>query len=117
MKYKKSELEKLALKAIKKHNLIYIEEVCSFLPCSRATFYNHSLDKLDSIKDAINGIRISKKTYLRNKWEDSDNATLNVALYKLLSNEDELNRLNNNEVSKNEKRKQIVLTPKKEDEE
>ena len=35
MKYKKSELEKLALKAIKKHNLIYIEEVCSFLQMHR----------------------------------------------------------------------------------
>ena len=116
MKYKKSELEKLALKAIKKHNLIYIEEVCSFLPCSNRTFYNYKLQELQTIKDAIFDVKVSLKAELRREFKKGSSAE-RIALYKLAGNEDELNRLNNNEVSKNEKRKQIVLTPKKDDEE
>ncbi len=45
MAYKKEDLIKQALQAIKKHKLIFIEEVVSFLPCSKATFYRY-IEKL-----------------------------------------------------------------------
>ena len=115
MAYDEKELEQAAIDAIYEHNLIYIEEVCAFLPCSRATFYVLKLGKLDTIKEAINKVKISKKTSLRDKWGTSDNATLNVALYKLLGNDDELSRLNNGDSSKREEQKKIELAPKKED--
>ena len=37
-----------------------------------------------------------KKIAALKRWETSENATLEVALYKLLANKDELERLNNN---------------------
>ena len=93
MGYDTNELERKAIEAIKEHGVIYIEEVCAYLPCSRATFYNHGLDKLDTIKEALEDSRIIKKAELRKKWERSENATLNISLYKLLANEEELMRL------------------------
>lgn len=93
MAYDKQDLIKIALEAIDKHQLVFIDEVVTFLPCSRATFYNHELDKLDELKDALNNVRTSMKTQLRNKWRDSKNATLQIGLMKLIATDDERKRL------------------------
>ena len=93
MAYDKSELIRLALEAIDKHQLVFIDEVVTFLPCTRATFYNHQLDKLDEIKDALNNVRVNTKTQLRNKWRDSDNAALQIGLMKLMATDEERKRL------------------------
>lgn len=93
MAYKTEELEEQALKAIKEHGLVFIEEVVSFLPCSSSTFYDHQLEKSEAIKEAITFNKVSKKAKLRKNWEYSENATLNISLYKLLANEEELQRL------------------------
>lgn len=94
MAYEKDELEKLSLEAIKEHNLVSISEVVSYLPIqSRATFYNHELDKLDSIKEALSESKIHTKVELRTKWRNSDNATLQLALMKLISEDDERKKL------------------------
>lgn len=93
MAYKTEELERQAVEAIKEHGLIFIEEVVSFLPCSSSTFYDHQLEKSEAIKEAINFNKVSKKSKLRRNWEASENATLNISLYKLLANEEELQRL------------------------
>ncbi len=90
MAYKKEDLIKQALQAIKKHKLIFIEEVVSFLPCSKATFYNYKLDELDAIKSAIQANKINIKTKLRTRWQDVDNSALNIALYKLCATKEEL---------------------------
>lgn len=93
MAYNTKELEQQALEAIKEHGLIFIEEVVSFLPCASSTFYDHELEKSEAIKEAINFNKVSKKAKLRKNWEHSENATLNISLYKLLANEEELQRL------------------------
>lgn len=93
MAYKTEELEKTALSAIKRHKLIFLDEVISFLPCSAATFYNHKLEELESIKKALEENKIKGKLSSRRKWADSDNATLQIAYYKLLSSEEELRKL------------------------
>ncbi len=93
MAYNTNELEQQALEAIKEHGLVFIEEVVSFLPCDKKTFYNHNLHEFHSIKEAIEYNKVSKKAKLRKNWEHSENATLNISLYKLLANEEELMRL------------------------
>lgn len=93
MAYNTNELEQQALEAIKEHGLIFIEEVISYLPCASSTFYDHELEKSEAIKEAINFNKVSKKAKLRKNWEHSENATLNISLYKLLANEEELMRL------------------------
>jgi hypothetical protein len=93
MAYDKQDLINLALEAIKKNQLVFVDEVVTFLPCSRATFYNHELDKLDELKDAINNVRTSMKSQMRNKWRESDNVTLQIGLMKLIASDEERKRL------------------------
>lgn len=94
MCYDAKDLEKRSINAIKKHKLTFIQDVVAHLPCSKQTFYTHELDKLDSIKDELTLNRTKKKLALRTKWEQSDNPTLEIAVYKLYGTDEEAERLN-----------------------
>ena len=94
MSYDTNELEQEALDAIDKYKLFFIEDVVAYVSCSRATFYNHGLDKLDAIKDALSKNKIDIKVSMRNKWYKSESATLQVALMKMIATDDEAHRLN-----------------------
>ena len=83
-----------SLAAIEKYKLFFIEDVIAYVSCSRATFYNHNLDKLDTIKDALSKNKIDIKVSMRNKWYKSESATLQIALMKMIATEDEAHRLN-----------------------
>ena len=98
MAYDANELEKKAIEAIKKNKLIFLEEVISYLPCNRGTFYLNNLNKLDSILELLEENKIEEKVKLRKKWRGTDNAALNLALYKLCSSDEEQAKLNPNKV-------------------
>ena len=93
MAYDTKELERQSLDAITKYKLIWIEEVVSYLPCSRSTFYDLQLDKSDTIKEAISKNKIDLKVGLRKKMYDSDSATDRALLYRLLSTDKELEKI------------------------
>lgn len=93
MAYKKADLEEQALKAIKDHNLMFVSDLMAYLPCSSKTFYNKGLQELQTIKEALEQNRIKTKNGLRAKWYNSDNATVQIALYKLISNDKEFGSL------------------------
>ena len=97
-KFDKNKLEKLALKLIKENKLVFISELCCLLPVSRATFYNYGIEKLDSIKEALDSNKVSLKAELRNKWYENNNPTVQIALYKLLADSDERQALNTNNI-------------------
>ncbi|TXI90605.1 MAG: hypothetical protein E6Q36_01190 [Chryseobacterium sp.] len=92
-KYKTEDLERLSLEAIEKFKLFFVEDIIPYLPCSRSLFYDRSLDKLDTIKDALTKNKVQLKVSMRSKWYKSDNATLQMALMKLICSEDERKRL------------------------
>lgn len=92
--YTDKEIEEMALAAIADYELLSIVDLAAILPISRATFYNKGINKLDSIKKAFEKNRLSIKSKLRRQWADSEaSATVQIALYKLAANEDELQRL------------------------
>lgn len=93
MAYKREDLEKKALEAIEKHNCMFINELIAYLPCTSATFYNYEFEKLETIKDALEKNRITTKNNLKAKWYRSSNATLQVALMKLICDDDERRKL------------------------
>jgi len=95
MAYNKKDLEDKALKAIKKHNLVFISDIMLYLPCSDATFYNHNLEKLESIKKALEFNKINDKVKLRKKFKTSENPTLQMFYYKLIANNNELSKVGN----------------------
>ena len=93
MAYKTKELEKQALEAIEKYKLFFIEDIVSYLPCNKTTFYEHNLNESNSIKDALTKVKTEIKVSMRSKWYKSENATLQISLMKLIANETERKRL------------------------
>jgi len=96
MAYNTKELEKQALEAIEKYKLFFIEDIICYLPCSKPTFYEHKLNEIDSIKDALLKVKTEIKVSMRSKWYKSENATLQMGLMKLISTKEELMKLSMN---------------------
>lgn len=100
MKYDKKKILKQSLDAIHKYKLIFIEEVVAYIPIHKQTFYEYfpiGSNEMDTIKEAISKNKIDMKAGLRHKWYKNDNATTQIALYKLIANKEEKDALNNNE--------------------
>ena len=92
-------LKKKALKILeKKKDIYFFSDLAIELGMSRQYLYERgfSPDKDDALKEALENNKKFMKRGLRAKWYTNDNATTQVALYKLLADDEELKRLNNN---------------------
>jgi hypothetical protein len=98
MAYDREEILKQALTAIDTEECVTIEEVLLYLPISKKTFYDWELHELHDLKDAINSMKIKLKKGMRRNWRKSDNATLQIAEFKLMANPDEADALNTSKV-------------------
>ena len=86
----KAQHEQEIIEIIKKHNLFDILSIFAFYTkMSRATFYNYSFDKLDTILKALDDNKLKTKQSLKNKWYKSDNPTLQIALYRTICTDEE----------------------------
>lgn len=94
MQEKSKIYEEELLKVIKEKKIAFFDHCFAFVSFSSSTAYNHELEKLDTIKNAIKQNRVKSKNYLLNKWIESDNATLNISAYRLLSDSEEHRKLN-----------------------
>lgn len=83
----------MALKVIEDKKLFFVEDIVSFMPIGKTTFYKKKLNEVDAIKSGIEKNKVYAKVQLRAKWFGSDNASLQLALYKLIADEDERRRL------------------------
>lgn len=82
------------IKTIKEKNIFTIEMLFAFYSgISRSQFYNMKLNKSDNIKKALDDNKNRTKQSLLAKWFKSDNATLQIALFKILGTEEEYYRL------------------------
>ena len=86
--------EQELLEIIENKKIAFFDHCFAFTSFSRATAYNHQLDKLDSIKDLIKKNRVKAKNYLLNKWIAGKNPTLQISAFRLLADTDEHKRLN-----------------------
>lgn len=109
MSIKNEDIIKIALEAIKEHEIAMITYVMPYLPCSQSTFYDKGLEKTEEIKAALFENKIKRKQKLLNKWEKSDNATLNIAAFKLLADEDELRRLNSEKAKEENEGIKVII--------
>jgi len=85
MTRKTEEYKQELLNIIQENNIAFFDHCFAFTTFSRATAYNHELDKVDELKDSIYKNRVKCKNYLLNKWIESDNTTLQISAYRLLS--------------------------------
>ena len=99
MPYDTKILKEKAIEAIEKNKLIFVEDVCAYIGIAKSTFYEHfPIDTNDSneLNELLNKNKIILKIGMRKKWFDSDNATLQMALYKLCSTDVEHRKLQMN---------------------
>ena len=95
-RYDKNEIFERAKTAIVEEDLLTLTDVVAFLPCGKSTFYEMfagGSDELESLKELLECNKIKIKQTLRRKWAVSDNATLQLALYKLSANDEEHRKL------------------------
>lgn len=99
MALNKQELINEALAIIPREECVTLEEVWLFMGITRTTAFNYQLNTVDEIKEAVLQEKIKVKKKLRRRWRDSDNATLQIAEFKLCSDDEELARLNTQKVN------------------
>jgi len=99
MAYNKKRLFTQAIKAIEKNKLFFIEDIIALLPCSKPTFYDHfppDSNEFNKLKEMLEKNKIDLKVSMRSKWYKSENATLQMALYKLTASPEEHRLLSTN---------------------
>jgi hypothetical protein len=99
MAYDKKKIFEQAKEAITKHKLFFIEDIVAFLPIAKKTFYEYfPIDSNESneLKEMLETNRIEIKSSMRSKWYKSNNATLQMALMKLICTDDERKKLSMN---------------------
>ena len=97
MEARKTEIYKQALEVAEQKKCFFIDQLVSFLPIARQTFYDYfpvGSDRMDTIKDALDKNKVEVKSAMYNKWFKSDNATLQIALMKIIASDEEAHRLN-----------------------
>lgn len=83
------------LKLIKEKKIMRFDHIFGhYTGCSRATAYNHNLDKLDTIKEALEQNRTKGVDYLLQKWISGNNPTLQIAAMRLICTKEEHQLLN-----------------------
>jgi hypothetical protein len=91
----KEQHEKDIVEVIKEKKICRISHIFGFYTDIKSSqFYNLKLEKSDNIKEAIHQNRAKGTGYLLNKWISSDNATLQIAAYRLICTPEERQMLN-----------------------
>lgn len=98
-KDKKEEYLKEAIKIASEQELYFIEDISALMPVSLSTMYYYKLQESEELKAIIKANKQKKKLKLRKNWEDSTNATLQIALYKLLATNEERKILSDSEIT------------------
>jgi hypothetical protein len=107
MAYDRKKIFQQAKEAIVKNKLFFVEDVVAYLPCDKTSFYRFfpvDCNEYNELKELLEQNKTEIKVSMRSKWYKSENATLQMALYKIIANEDELRRLSvvKNEIAGNE---------------
>ncbi len=117
---KQKKYEKELIEFIKKHKFMkWSHIIWKSAPFSKRTAYNYNLHNLQTIKDAMIDNCGEAMQYLLQKWIQSDNATLQIAAMRIVSDPETHQKLNQSYVdhtSKGEKIKQLPTVIFKESE-
>ena len=106
----KDKLKAKAIEVIGKNKLIFIEDICAMCGVNKSTFYDKfpiESNDYNELSKLLDENKISLKVALRKKWFDSDNATTQMALYKLCSTDTEHRKLQQNYTDVTSKNEQI----------
>ena len=96
MAYDRLKIFEQAKEMITKHKLFFIEDIVSFLPCNKTTFYEFfppDSNQSNELKGLLETNRVQLKVSMRSKWYTSNAPALQMALMKLIATPDELRKL------------------------
>ena len=96
MAYDKQKIFEQAKEMIVKHKLFFVDDIVAFLPCHKATFYEFfppESEQSDELKELLNQNRTELKVSMRSKWYKSNAPALQMALMKLICNDEERKKL------------------------
>ena len=96
MSYNKEKTLEDAKRLIKEKRLFFVEDIVALLPMSKTTFYEFfkvDSDELNTLKGLLEHNRVEIKSSMRSKWYQSESATLQVALMKIIATDEEAHRL------------------------
>lgn len=111
MAYDKAKIYEQAKEVTVKNKLFFIEDIVAFLPITKKTFYEYfplESDESNELKDLLQINKTELKVGLRKKWYISDNATLQMALMKLICSDEERKMLSMNHTDITTNGKDIV---------
>ena len=97
MAYNRKKIFEQAKEAIEKNNLFFVEDVVTWLPISKPTFYEFfpvESNKLNDIKNMLETNKTRTKSAIRSKLFKSDKAGELLALYRLICTPEEHRLLN-----------------------
>src|SRR5210317_1390107 len=96
--YDKDQLLKEAKEITSKNkSIVFVEQLIAHLGISKPTFYDYfkvDTNDFNAIKQMLNDNRVNIYTKQLKKWADSDNATLQIGLMKLIGTDEMAHRLN-----------------------
>ena len=102
MAYTKEQIYNESLGLIESnHHICFLSDLFVLSSFDKGTFYNHikkDLNEFNDIKKALTSNKNKTKQLLRQKWFESKQPTLQLALYKLLSNRSEFERIASNNI-------------------
>ena len=111
MAYDKKKIFNDAIRIAKEKKCFFIEQLVSFLPIAKPTFYDYypvSSNEMNAIKDVLEANKVEVKTAMYNKWFKSDAPALQIGLMKLIATDEEAHRLNG---SKQEIKTETINAP------
>lgn len=108
MAYDKQKIFEQAKEMIVKHKLFFVDDIVAFLPCHKATFYEFfppESEQSDELKGMLETNRTELKVSMRSKWYKSNAPALQMALMKLICNDEERRMLSmqHNDITTNGK--------------
>lgn len=94
MAYDKDQVYKDCLKFIEEEKLCFFDELSLFVPPTIKTLYDWKFHESEDIKNAILKNRLAAKRKLKKQWQFEEAApVLQLAVFKLMADEDEFSRL------------------------
>jgi len=92
MAYDRKKIFEQAKEMIIKHKLFFVEDIVAFLPIAKKTFYEYfplESNESNELKELLETNRTELKVSMRSKWYKSNAPALQMALMKLICNDDE----------------------------
>lgn len=94
----KKQIYEDSVKAAKKINALYIQDIFEYIGVPKSSFYDHfphGSEELDYLKTIIRANKSNMRTGLRDKMYNSKSAAAFIGLLKIVGTEEEKKALNN----------------------